>query len=1063
MSQPVDFLVDTGSTVCLLNHTVVQKLGLCEQMISCDFNRKCANGEIMSVKHYVRCPITVQNMEFVCHFLVSEKIDFPGIFGMDAINRIGLKIGIDVGLIFSISESIVKDYSDVFDKPMKNSLLCGVPPVEIIKLAKDARPKQCVVRPLSKEDAQFMQLKVNELLENGVIRPSQSPWRHQPIVVPKDGGKSKRLVINYKPLNELTTFDAYPFPPIEELFEKIGSATVFTKIDFNQFYHQLPLLESDIPKTAFHCNGELYEYTRCPFGLKNAVAYCFRVLKEVLKECSGVVLYLDDVCVYGSDQEEHDRKLSAVFAAIRKHGLSVNYNKCSFSQKEVHYLGFIFKDGTKRPDPSRFESVIDFPLPTDAKSLQRFLGMVGFFSNFIDHYSNIVAPLFDKLKFFTAWTREEIKLFEKLKSSITTALLYVPQPDETLHLYTDASNECISGVLVNVENRPVQYCSRKLNEAEKRYDIVEKEALAIYWSIMRCRTFLLGRKFVVFSDHKPLEYIFNNPREIPKVIRWRLQLLEFDFKVQYLKGKENVAADCLSRINAMEFDDNALLIDENEVKEKQKFCKETSFMKTAIEKNYKRKPRMVSQVLWSLKKHCTVRDGILYVHGKLFVPYSLRLKVLTIGHGCHLGRDATFERVKSLFFWPGLSKEVGSFVAKCRICSLVKPRYYDPLLNPLIAKAPFECLAIDHIGPLPPSQGYRYLLVMIDMYSRYPFVFPVKSLGTVEVTECLKKVFAMFGYPDSILSDRGTAFESNDFQNFCTERKIVKKRTTAYNPKGNSICERFNQTLKGNLFKILVDRNLEKSYWLKFLDLALFEYRTSVHATTGFRPVDLLFNFNCRGFLPYKNDKNTNSAVENMLQNRMSAKPNYDGKRCVKSVCFKPGEEVLLKSNQRATFDRKGTIVRVVADVSDEVTKIIFPNGKIDTVNKSRLAKLGTGGPKCGNKGQEQKGHIKKSSFSSSYSDSSDYAPVKQNIIAPRQLTPPSSPSVVPSQRNSSGINASGSTTSEDESLNHSTLEPVPNDEEDWPNWEEDHESNEGRCHPMHLRQPKPRGYFYDA
>lgn len=134
----------------------------------------------------------------------------------------------------------------------------------------------------------------------------------------------------------------------------------------------------------------------------------------------------------------------------------------------------------------------------------------------------------------------------------------------------------------------MQYCSRKLSDTEKRYDIVEKEALAIYWSITKCRTFLLGRPFIVFCDHKPLEYIFNNSRETPKVIRWRLQLLEYSFTVKHLQGCKNVAADCLSRVNALGFDDEIIPIDEEEIKQKQSFCKEVKAMKSAIEKNYKK-------------------------------------------------------------------------------------------------------------------------------------------------------------------------------------------------------------------------------------------------------------------------------------------------------------------------------------------------------------------------------------------------------------------------------------------------------------------------------------------
>ena len=883
-------------------------------------------------------------------------MNFDGLIGINGIKKIGLQLGSENDFLFLLQNPVALKYPEVFDKPLKTACLKNMQLLPVIQLKDGAEPKQCKVRAISRRDQDFADKKINELLKEGVIRPSNSPWRSQPLVVPKDNGAGKRLVINYKPLNEATEFDAFPLPDTETLFQEIGNAKYFSKIDFLQFYHQLPLLPEDIPKTAFHYNGQLYEYCRVPFGIKNAVAYCFRVMKKVLEGCTGVIIYMDDLCIFGSSKEEHDRNLSTVLEAIKKHGLSLNSSKCEFLKEEANFLGFKFKNQTRFPDPERYKVLREFPLPTDARALQRFIGMVGFFSNFIPNYADLISPLYAKLRHFSPWTEEEIFCFENLKRAVFDSVLHIPAHDETLFLYTDASDIAISGILVDKSGRPIQFCSRKLSSAESRYDIVEREALAVFWSINRCRTFLLGRRFVVFSDHKGLQYIFDNPRATAKVVRWRLNLSDFNFEVKYYRGSENLAADCLSRIHFVS-EPSTIVMDMSEVERKQKCCAETKSFLRAHRNNFQKKPKTVSPSLWSCRKNATFDDGLVKINGKVFVPKSLRFKTLILAHGCHLGQDGTYDRLKNTFFWPGMKDSVKNFVEKCRICSVTKPRFENPPMSPIFSQAPFNCLATDYIGPLPASMGFKYCLVVIDVYSRYPFVFPVKSLDSKNLCECFKKIFAICGYPDCILSDRGSNFESREFLTFCTERGIRKLRTTSYNPKGNSICERFNKTFKSKVFQVLTEKCFDRNRWSSFIDLILYDYRFTVHSTTGFRPVDLFFGFNCKGSLPFFSSKSVLSAAERMQSARFRAKKFYDRKTSTNFRSFKKGENVLLKNPSSRAFESAGSVVRVVSDVSPECVRVRFSNGRVDLVNKSRVSRLAKfDATQRGDRGRE--GHV---------------------------------------------------------------------------------------------------------
>ena len=264
--------------------------------------------------------------------------------------------------------------------------------------------------------------------------------------------------------------------------------------------------------------------------------------------------------VFGADKESHDHALKSIFERIRSSGLSLNLKKCSFLQTKINFLGYEITNGTAKPDLTRTDPVLEFPLPTNVKTL----GMCTYYSKYIPNFSNFSRPLYNKINYFDDWTDSEIKLFNEIKEAIKNSVLVLPTENEILHLRTDASDLSISAVLETDNRQPVYFCSRVLNQSERNYDIVEKEGLAIFWGITRLRSFLLGRKFIVHSDHRPLQYLFNNEKCAPKILRWKLQLQEYNFEVNYCKGSENKVADCLTRINVIDHIDGETFISETE-------------------------------------------------------------------------------------------------------------------------------------------------------------------------------------------------------------------------------------------------------------------------------------------------------------------------------------------------------------------------------------------------------------------------------------------------------------------------------------------------------------------
>lgn len=320
------------------------------------------------------------------------------------------------------------------------------------------------------------------------------------------------------------------------------------------------------------------------------------------------------------------------------------------------------------------------------------------------------------------------------------------------------------------------------------------------------------------------------------------------------------------------------------------------------------------------------------------MPNSLRHKALTLGHGCHIGRNHTLERLRSCFFWPNQASEVSSFVAKCRVCSLVKPKFVAPESAPMLTKSPMETVACDFVGPLCPSRGFRYLLVIIDIFSRYPVVYPLRDLSTQTLLQKFGDFFSLFGFPDAVLSDQGSQFESHDFRRYMENFGVKKLRTNAWHPSGNGICERFNRTLKTAMQAFLNERSLGTNEWVRSLNQCLLEYRTSIHSSTRQRPVDLFFSFNAHGFLPGRSKSTEESFRDNILS-QVKNKRQIDKRS--ENRLFRPGDTVLVRNLCGPKFGPKGDLAKVVKQIDFHSVEVqLVEGGRGFRCSTSRLSRV---------------------------------------------------------------------------------------------------------------------------
>lgn len=400
---------------------------------------------------------------------------------------------------------------------------------------------------------------VNNLLENGIIEPSVSHYNSPILLVPKrtQNGQKWRLVVDFRQLNKKLLPDKFPLPRIDAILDQLGRAKYFTTLDLMSGFHQIPLEEHSKKYTAFSTSTGHYHFKRLPFGLNISPNSFQRMMTIALAgltpECAFV--YIDDIVVIGCSENHHLGNLRIVFERLRKYNLKLNPEKCCFFKQEVTYLGHKITDKGILPDDSKYDVIQKYPVPKNADEVRRYVAFCNYYRKFIQNFSEIAQPLNKLLRKNTLfeWSDECHQSFELLKTKLLQPqILQYPDFQKEFILTTDASSTACGAVLSQKYNEvelPIAFASRTFTKGELNKAIIEKELAAIHWAIEYFKPHLLGRKFRVKTDHRPLVYLFGMKKPSNKLQRIRLDLEEYDFEIEYVKGKQNVIADALSRIN----------------------------------------------------------------------------------------------------------------------------------------------------------------------------------------------------------------------------------------------------------------------------------------------------------------------------------------------------------------------------------------------------------------------------------------------------------------------------------------------------------------------------------
>lgn len=792
-------------------------------------------------------------------------------------------------------------HHDIFHLP-NQKLTCSTN-VECAINTTDDIPVHQKVYPYPAAYADEVKKQIDKLLADGIIRPSRSAWTAPVWIVPKksdaSGEKKFRMVIDYRKINEKTIPDKYPMPEISYVLDQLKGQKYFSTLDLASGFHQIKMRDRDIEKTAFAINNGKYEFTRMPFGLKNAPAIFQRAIDDVLREHIGKIcyVYIDDVIVFGSTFEEHLKNLNTVLETLKKANLRIQLDKSEFLHSELEFLGYIITENGIKPNVKKIEVMNRYPEPKSLKELRSFLGMVSYYRRFVKDFAKIAKPLTNLLRGErTSTSNRKISLsdsekrcFEKLKNILSSDdILIYPDYKQPFILTTDASEFAIGAVLSQGEvgkDRPIHFASRTLSRTEEKYSVPEKEMLAIYWSLQIFRNYLYGAKFMILTDHQPLTFALSPKNTNSKLKRMKAYLEEHDYKIVYKPGKANVVADALSRIvcsmtitrhSAENSDDFYIQATESPINifKYQVILKEgpDNVIVTHPFPNYTRLEISLSNInenslLQTLKKHFdhsringlytseTIMGKLQEVYRKHFaqnsilkIRFSQRMledvnnedqqwNIIRDEHyKAHRGFDENKQKIFRNFFFPKLSQKVRDFVTNCQICNECK---YDrqPIKFP-IQKTPIPTspFEIAHIDIM--FLENNSFLTYIDKFSKFAQIRQIDSRAAVDLIPAIKDILLKYKTPTTLVMDGEKSFMTGELVNFYNMHKITPYVTATGRSEMNGTVERFHSTLL-ELYRITKTEqpNIPVP---DAIQLSLQKYNSSIHSSTKFTPIEVI-------------------------------------------------------------------------------------------------------------------------------------------------------------------------------------------------------------------------------
>ncbi|KAL4036953.1 hypothetical protein IC575_000531 [Cucumis melo] len=560
-----------------------------------------------------------------------------------------------------------------------------------------------------------------------------------------------RLCIDYRELNKVTVKNRYPLPRIDDLFDQLQGATVFSKIDLRSGYHQLRIKDGDVPKTAFRSRYGHYEFIVMSFGLTNAPAVFMDLMNRVFREFldTFVIVFIDDILIYSKTEAEHEKHLRMVLQTLRD-------NKLYAKLKQVSFLGHVVSKAGVSVDPAKIEAVTGWTRPSTVSEVRSFLGLAGYYRRFVENFSRIATPLTQLTKKGApfVWSKACEDSFQNLKQKLVTApVLTVPDGSSNFVIYSDSSKKGLGCVLMQ-QGKVVAYASRQLKSHEQNYPTHDLELAAVVFALKIWRHYLYGEKIQIFTDHKSLKYFFTQKELNMRQRRWLELVKDYDCEILYHPSKANVVVMLLveryhirqdllpdspiasgSRAAEIAVSWGALLLARLTVQPtlRQRIIDAQSNDPYLVEK------RGLAEAGQAVEFSLSSDGGLLFER-RLCVPSdsAVKTELLSEAHSSpfsmHPGSTKMYQDLKRVYWWRNMKREVAEFVSRCLVCQQVKAPRQKPagLLQPLsIPEWKWENVSMDFITGLPRTlRGFTVIWVVVDRLTKSAHFVPGKSTYT---------------------------------------------------------------------------------------------------------------------------------------------------------------------------------------------------------------------------------------------------------------------------------------------------------------------------------------------